>query len=271
MHLEIKDLSVVYGKKQVLDSVSFDIRSGESVSIIGPNGAGKTSLLRAVMGTAPIQRGSVLLDGTPTKSFKRKELAKKLAYLPQNQYTYADTDVETFITYGRYPHLKFLRGFSKDDKDAVKIAMQLTDTKCLARRELSTLSGGELQRVRLAMAVCTMPEMLILDEPTAHTDIGHQAEMMALVTKLRQELGISVLCVHHDINLAASYSDRFIVLDGGRIHSTGCPCEVMTAKLLKEVFGIDANIAAHESGKPYYIPSYPAYATGCSSKGGNSI
>ena len=239
------------GKPSVLRELTLPIAQGEIVALLGPNGCGKSTLLRTVPRLLRSQSGRVIYRDAPLSLLSPRKAAQKIAYLAQSHTAPPDLPVRTLVGYGRYPH----------GHDAARDAAILNDTlkrtglTGLADRPLSALSGGERQRAWIAMAVCQQPEILLLDEPTTHLDIGYQLEVLELVRSLRDELGITVLMVLHDLNLAARYADRLCAMRDGRIVADGSPRSVLSAAMLRDVFGISADIY-HDSVNdcPYFIP-----------------
>lgn len=255
MYFGFENISCGYGRKAVLENISFRLKKGESVSLIGTNGCGKSTLLKTISGSVRPYRGTVYFDGLAIGDYKRRELARRISYLPQNHSAPADLDVYTLVSYGRYPYLRFCKGLSSDDKRIIERTISMTGLSELAARPLSSLSGGEVKRAFIAFALCSCPEVLILDEPCAHLDIGHTEDVMTMLRGLSLELGMTMLTVHHDINTASRYSDRLIMIHDKGIYADGTPDEVMTEGNLSTVFGIDALILHTPDGKhPYFIP-----------------
>jgi len=240
-----------YGDEWVLRDISFSVPEGEFMGIIGPNGSGKTTLLKVIDGIFPPGEGEILITGVPGSRFKREELARIIAVVPQDtQMTFPFT-VEEVVLMGRAPHLGKLRFEGEKDFHIAHEAMKVTDTLSLARRGMNALSGGERQRVLIARALTQEPRIMLLDEPTALLDIRHQMEFFDLIKALNREQSLTVIAVTHDINLAAHFCDRIILLQAGRICRVGTPREVITETNIKEVY--EANVAVDENpmtGKP---------------------
>lgn len=255
MYFGFEHITLSYGAHTVLRDLSLEIPRGKIVSLIGPNGCGKSTLLGTLSHTYARRSGRVMLEDRPLDAYSPRERARRIAYLAQSQPTPADIDVRTLVSYGRYPHTVFGRGMTSHDAAAIDRALALTDMTALQHRTLTTLSGGELQRARIAMNVAQEPQILILDEPTTHLDIGHQIEVLELVRRLNREPGLTILMVLHDLNLAARYSDLLCAIRHGGICALGTPDEVLTAPTLREVFGIDAEILRDKvHGCPFLIP-----------------
>ena len=254
MYFGFENISVSYGKKQVLRNLTFEVPQGKIVTLIGPNGCGKSTLLRTFSRAVTPSSGHVLLDDQPISSFPPKKLAQRIAYLPQEYSAPPDIDVRTLVSCGRYPHSSLGRDMTAADTAAIDRALALTGMSELQRQTLATLSGGERQRARIAMNLAQQPEILILDEPTTYLDIGYQVEVLELVRELNRSLGLTVLMVLHDLNLAARYSDLLCAIRDGRLYAAGTPCEVITAGHLQKIFGIHAEIHYDETHQcPYFI------------------
>lgn len=225
----------------VVSDVTLDVRGGEVVGLIGPNGAGKTTLIRSVTGGAKLFGGSVRIGDTPVSTVSRRDLAREVAVLPQAApATFAFT-ARQFVEMGRHAHVSRFGDLSTADHAAVVRAMELTDTASLSRKAVDELSGGDLQRLTLAQALAQEPRVLLLDEPTSHLDLNHRLQVLDVVRSLADE-GLAVLAVFHDLDMAARYSDRLAVVAEGRLRECGTPEQVLTAKMLREVFGVTAVI-----------------------------
>ena len=223
--------------KHLLDGVDLRAERGQFVGLIGPNGAGKSTLLRAISNVLGYQEGSVSLHGADLKSLPARKVAELLALVPQiAPFTQGFTAFE-LVLMGRYPHLgRFQVEGEADDRIAMD-AMRLTETELFTTRTLDTLSGGERQRVFLARAVAQQPRVLLLDEPTSNLDILHQLKILGLVRRLVND-GLTAIAAIHDLNLAARYCDRLVLLDEGRVVTDGRPEEVLTAETLESAFGV---------------------------------
>ena len=232
--LEIDSLHCGYGNKKVLSGLSFGVEEGEFVGIIGPNGAGKTTLFRAITRVLKPSGGKILYRGKDV--FTREGIEKEVAAMSQFMEEPFSFSVEDFVMMGRFPHIKRFDEPKKKDFDVVLGALDITGTFSLRDRKINELSGGERQRVFLAQALAQEPKLLLLDEPTAHLDIGHQVEVMDLVRKLNLENKITVLAVLHDLNIAAEYCTKLVLMDSGGINMTGAPREVLTYQNIEEVY-----------------------------------
>ena len=256
MYFGFEHITAGYGKKTVLNDLTLEIPRGKVVTLIGQNGCGKSTLLKTVFRGVTPSAGEVIYNDQPIGAYSPKKLARSIAYLAQTHTALPDIDVRTLVSYGRYPHTVFGRGMTRADAAIIDRALTMTGLTALQDRMLSTLSGGEHQRARIAMNVAQEPEILILDEPTTHLDIGYQLEVLELVRKLNRTLGLTILMVLHDLNLAARYSDALYAIRDGGVYAAGTPDEVLTAKHLHDLFGIDAVILRDEEhGCPFFIPN----------------
>jgi iron complex transport system ATP-binding protein len=256
MGIEAKELKIGYGDKIAIEKASLKIEDGEIVSIIGPNGSGKSTLIKALSRYLKPTSGKVLLDGVDLSTIDGKELAKKIAVLPQFKTTPDDISVETLVSYGRHPHLGFGKRLKKEDLDIMDWALEKTGLSDFKDRNVMTLSGGESQRAWIAMALTQKASILILDEPNTYLDISYQMEVLELVKELNKTLGLTVVMVLHDLNQAARYSDKIYVLMNGMICKYGKPKSVIQSELLRDVFRIEANVFEDSINScPYFIPN----------------
>ncbi len=246
---ELRDVRVRLGEAEVLHGLSVEIGESGLTAIVGPNGAGKSTLMSVLAGIRESYEGSILFRGREVSQWVKRELARQTAFIPQTIRLEFPFTAEQVVFMGRTPYCHGLFE-SPDDEGAVRRAMSLTDSLPFARREYRALSGGEKQRVVLASALAQNPSVLLLDEPTTFLDLKHQVATYALLQSLAREQ-MTVIAVTHDLNLAASYADRMIVLSHGRIAADGKPPDVMQAKLLREVFEVDLEIREGPSGKPW--------------------
>lgn len=255
VRLTVEGVSFSYGEKPILKDVSLTVAPGELVSILGHNGSGKTTLLRCISGYLTPTAGVVRIGEDTVARLSAKALARRMALVPQNPVMEFDFTVRDIVLMGRNPHLKRFAGETDADYAAADAALARTGMAALAERSVLTLSGGEWQRTIIARAVCQKSELMLLDEPVASLDVKHQIEILRLVRSLCRESGVSALCVMHDINLSAHYSDQILLLKGGKALACGSPRAVITAPLLKEAYGIEAEVR-EEQGHPYMIPRY---------------
>jgi iron complex transport system ATP-binding protein len=249
--IRIADLSFRFDKTPVLDSVSFVVEPGSFLSILGPNGSGKTTLLRLIARWLAPSRKAILIDQTDVLDFSRRQLAARLARVSQESTAEAAFNVFETVLMGRSPYLSYLGSESKTDLLKAEEALVLTDIVRLRDRLITDLSGGELKRVMLAQALAQDTSILLLDEPTAHLDLAHERDILSLLKKMQKEKGITVVAVFHDLNSAAEYSDRIILLKEGRVAGEGTPKEVITPDRIREVYGVDVIVMPHPaSGRP---------------------
>ena len=252
MVVEAVGLSKNYGEKVLFSNVNLNIRWGEHIAIVGPNGSGKTTLLRAITRILKPRKGAVFFDRRNIWQMRFKELARQIAVIPQS-FGGMDMSVEGFVLLGRIPHLarfQFLE--SKKDFDIAERCMNLTDTFKLKDQLISEISGGERQLCLIARALTQEPNLLLLDEPTAHLDIAHQVKILDLIKRLNKEFGLTVIMVLHDLNLASEYCDRIALFNNGTIHKIGTPQEVLSYQNIEEVYKTVVVVKENPiSHKPY--------------------
>ncbi len=229
----------------VLRGISLELGAGELVSLIGPNGSGKTTLLRVLSGLLAPSRGAVYLDGQDLRAFDRRQIAQRVAVVPQELAMPFAFSAYDMVMMGRTPHVRPILGAGSRDRQVAAEKMELTATSVLADRPFNELSGGEKQRVIIAMALAQEPEILLLDEPTVHLDINHQVEILELIKRLNRQEGLTVLATMHDLNLAALYFNRLILLDGGQVVASGSPAEVLREESIRQVFQADVQVQPH--------------------------
>lgn len=237
----INALSVRLGRRRVLEDVSATFQPGRLVGIIGPNGAGKSTLVRAMLGLARIESGSVRIDGRDIAALPPRDRARAIAYLPQGQTLHWPLSVERLVALGRLPHLAPLSRMSVADEAVVADALSRADVTHLAGRVATELSGGERARVLLARALAVGASGLVVDEPLASLDPGHQIDVMALLRR-EADAGGLIVAVLHDLGMAARYCDRLLLIDGGRLVADGTPAEVLTPERLAATYGIRARV-----------------------------
>jgi iron complex transport system ATP-binding protein len=252
--LEVKGLEFAYGKKKILQGVSFALRQKEIVGVVGPNGAGKSTLIKLLTKVLAPSSGEILLNGQTIQKMSRLALARQLAVVPQSGDLPSDYRVDDLVMMGRTPHLGFLARESKRDHDLVQRVMQRVDVWQFRDRFASDLSGGEKQRVVLAKALVQEPSFLLLDEPTNHLDLKYQIEVLSLV---RQEVrgGLGALVVLHDLNLASRLCDRLLVMQQGSVVAEGRPSEILTETLVASVYGASVSILQEVDKSPVIIPN----------------
>ncbi len=253
--LSAQKVSVSIEDKQILTDVSIEVEQGEIVSIIGPNGSGKTTLLRAISKSAKLNGGCVELCGKDIGAMSAREIARSMAVLSQAHECAGDLLVRDLVSYGRFAHKRMFGRSTNEDKEVVDWALERTRMTALQFRKTGTLSGGELQRAWIAMAIAQKPKMFLLDEPTTYLDINHQLQLMDLVRDLNQSDGLTVIMVLHDLNQAARFSSRLIVMKDGRLACEGKPDDIMTEEILGNVFRVRGEISRERStGTPVFMP-----------------
>lgn len=239
MTLRAKNVGWSRGGHLVLDGVTIEPHRGETIGLLGPNGSGKSSLLRVLSGISGPDSGRVLLDDTDLTSLPRRQVARRVAMVDQHSDTEVDITVLDVVRLGRIPHRGMFGGDDHADRGAVDRALDHTGMAPMANRLWHTLSGGERQRAQIARALAQEPEELLLDEPTNHLDIQHQLEILSLVA----ELPLTSYIALHDLNLAAMFCDRVLVLERGRVVADGTPAEVITTDMVEQVYSVRAGVA----------------------------
>lgn len=254
--LKISGLSCGYGKRVVLQEVSFVIKPGEFMGIIGPNGSGKTTLLRAITGLLRPFEGTISLEGRETHEMARRQLAQKVAVVTQLPEATPPFSVEEFVLMGRVPHWgRFQLLETAKDVERAERAMTLTGIEYARDCRMGELSGGEQQLAFVARALAQEPRLLLLDEPTAHLDIGHQGQIMDLLRQLNKEQSLTIVVVLHDLALASLYCQRLILLHEGRLRKIGPPKRVLTKEMVEEVYQTTVSVMkASPKGSPIILP-----------------
>jgi iron complex transport system ATP-binding protein len=237
------------GRREVLRAVNLSLTRGELVALLGTNGSGKTTLLRAFAGTLTPDAGAIRFAGRSLREWRRNELARRVAVLPQQLELPLGFRVSELVAMGRAPHARRLFASTADDDRAIARALIDADATDLADRPAEELSGGERQRLLVAMALAQEPDLLLLDEPTLHLDLAHQVSLLTAIRRLRDQRGLTVIAVLHDLNLAAAFAPRVAVLDGGRVVADGSPGEVLSPDLVRRVFGVGVDEARTEDGR----------------------
>lgn len=247
--LSVNQLSFGYGKKQVLQDISFNLQAGELTAVLGMNGAGKSTLLKIISGLLKPSAGELLLEDKSLHKFSKKQLACKIGYLPQNVLS-MDCTVFEAVLIGRKPY--FSSHPAKEDLLETARILQLTGLADFADRQMLHLSGGELQRVAIARTLAQKPSLLLMDEPINHLDIRSQLDIMALVRQLAARFNITVLIVMHDLNIALRFCDNFILMDEGRLYASGGR-EVITTDAIADIYRLQA-VLHNQNGLPLVIP-----------------
>ena len=240
--LEVKHLSAGYEKEHVIRDISFSLEQGEFVSILGRNGSGKSTLIKALQRMLKNAEGEVKIDGQDISSLPPRQLAKKIAYVPQIFDFSFEFRVEEIVVMGRYIHQSRLSRATASDQLVIEEVMNLTQVSHLKNKKIAHLSGGERQRVFIARALAQDTPLIFLDEPSSHLDINYQLEIYQILKQLQQEKGKTILTAEHNINLAIPYSQRLLVLKNGRIHAEGSPQKLITKALIKDVFGAEVEV-----------------------------
>jgi iron complex transport system ATP-binding protein len=252
--LHAGDVYFSYGGHAVLTGVSVSVASGDRLALAGPNGSGKTTLVRLLSGAARAAAGSVELDGVALRSMEPRLRARRIAVVAQQVEPRLTFTVSHLVSMGRTPHVGVLSGLSERDHLAVQRAMRETDTQVLAHRRFDELSGGEQQRVMVAVALAQETDFLLLDEPTVHLDLHHQHELLQLLLDLNRRRNLGIVAVLHDLNLASLYFERIAILNAGRIVADGPAGDVMTEDVLRTVFRAPLRVIPHPaSGLPQVL------------------
>ncbi|WP_416149952.1 ABC transporter ATP-binding protein [Salipaludibacillus sp. HK11] len=251
--METEQISLQRGNFK-LESISSSFPKGQITTIIGPNGSGKSTLLNIITRLQPSDTGNVSINGKASKQYKTKEFAKTVTMLPQSKDLLLHLTVKELVSYGRSPYQKkFARNVSSDDEAIINWAMEVTSTKPHADQMYHTLSGGEQQKARIAMALAQKTDILLLDEPTTFLDIAHQFDVLEILQQINKQYNITIVMVLHDLQQAVFFSNYLIAMKSGKIVTTGSPESVLTSSFLKEVYEIDAKIK-YEDDYPIIIP-----------------
>ena len=261
--LVLEDVSGGYGTRPVLKGVSFRVGAGEFVGVIGPNGSGKSTLVRGISRILPVLSGRVFLEGSDAAGMTRREIARRLAVVPQTQPLFYDFTVDEVVRMGRTPHLGRFQLAGATDREACRRAMEATEVYHLRGRSLAALSGGERQRALIARALAQQPRLLLLDEPDAHLDINHKVEVFDLLAELNRSEGLTVVCISHDLNLAALYARRIILLTEGQVAADDTPEAILTEPILRRTYGVETVVRPHPvTGRPQVNLLPGAHRTG---------
>ncbi len=253
--LDVQNLNLHYGDKHILKNLSVAVAAGEFFIIIGPNGTGKTTFLKTLAKLVPPDNGDISLFGKELAEYSRRQLALIMAVVPQQMPLDFPFTVAETVLMGRSPHLGLTGMEREEDFRLAEEAMQFTDVMHLSHRRLDQLSGGERQRVVIARAICQQPKIILLDEPTASLDPAHQVHIMDLMERLRQERNITIIMISHDLNLAAMYGDRLLLMREGAVEKIGTPQEVLTYDTLERSYGCVMLVDENALGKvPRVIP-----------------
>jgi iron complex transport system ATP-binding protein len=244
----LREVRFAYGRQAVIENLSLEIAEGDFFAVIGPNGSGKTTLLRLILGSLAPQAGDIAVFGRPLAGYSRRALARRIALVPQGSVPVFSFAVEEIVRMGRAPHLGLLGFDAVEDMDETARAINAVGLDALARRPLDQLSGGEQQRVWIARALCQQPRLMLLDEPTTALDMGHQLQIMRLLARLRRERKMTVVMVSHDLNLAAMFATRMLLLHGGGAVCTGTPKQVLQSAHIRTAYGCEVLVDRHPQG-----------------------
>jgi iron complex transport system ATP-binding protein len=249
--LKVKDVAFSYASVPVLEGVSLEVGTKEMVAVLGPNGAGKSTLLKCIDRILQPLHGSILLDGEELSQMSRLELAKKIGYIPQSLSHAFSVTVFDAVLMGRRPHISWRS--SEADTEKVLTTLKLLHIENLAMRDINEMSGGQMQQVFIARALVQEPDVLLLDEPTSNLDIRHQLEVMHTIKTIVRKNEISAIMAIHDLNLAARYADKIVLMNGGGIVAVGDPASVITPYNIRLVFKVEAEVY-EKDGKLHVVP-----------------
>jgi iron complex transport system ATP-binding protein len=245
--VRVQNLSVRFGPMEVLHRIDLSVASGAWLGLIGPNGSGKTTLLRAIAGLVALE-GEVAVLERDARDYARRELARVVAYVPQRPQLPANMPVRDYVMLGRTPHITYFGSESSADRTAVAEVLERLSLEAFAHRPVSQLSGGEAQRVVLARALAQGGRVLLLDEPTAALDLGHQQQVLELTDELRQERDLTVICAMHDLTVAAQYAERLALMANGAIRALGSAHEVLCEENVAKYFAAEVNVLIDDDG-----------------------
>ena len=254
MELIFRNFSTGYSKINIVNQINFKLKEREWIGIIGANGSGKSTLLKGVLKFIPTLSGDIFLNGISTNKYSRKELSKKISYLPQKLNNNLNITVKDLITLGRSPYKKFWDfNLNKEDKNKIEEAIEIVELKNFKDKFITELSGGQCQRAYLAMVIAQDPKIMFLDEPTTFLDINHQIKFLESLKELIKEKNISIITVLHDINLAARFCHRIAILKNGKLLEINTPKKIMNEEIFKKAFDVDSLIVDTQLG-PQLLP-----------------
>jgi len=248
--ISIKDLSFRYKSSKILDDLNIIVDDAEILGLVGPNGSGKTTLIKCIDRILK-PRGSILLEGREVQAMEQQGIARLIGYVPQSSSTPLATTVFDTVLMGRRPHIRWR--VSDADLDKVAETLELLNLQQLAMRDFSELSGGQRQKVLIARALAQEPAVLLLDEPTSNLDMKHQLDVMETISSLVKERGISVVMAIHDLNLAARFSDKLVMLKKGIVYAAGTPNDLLSERNISDVYGVEA-LVMRSLDKPWIVP-----------------
>jgi len=258
VRIRIRDVEFSYASVPILKNICMEVAESEILGIIGPNGAGKSTLLRCIDRILSPQKGTIFLNEQDISKMSRLEIAKRMGYIPQSTTQVFPATVFETVLMGRRPHISWR--CNERDVEKVLEVLHLLDLEGLAMRDINELSGGQQQKVLIARALVQEPDVLLLDEPTSNLDIKHQLEVMDIIKEIARKKGISAIMAIHDLNLAARYADRLIMMKDGMIYAAGEHFSVLTPENIREVYGVEVEVSMH-NGRPFVIPLRPTTAT----------
>lgn len=249
MSIEIKELQTGYDQTVVIPKMNLTIPKGKITMIIGSNGCGKSTLLKSIARIIKPSKGEIRLEGKLLKELAPKAIARQMAVLSQNPIIPSKITVQELVAFGRYPYQKAFRTMTKEDHDIIRWAMEETDVIELKDRDVAELSGGQRQKVWIAMTLAQKTDILVLDEPTTYLDMAHQLEVLTLLQELNRKNNTTIVIVIHELNLAAKFADHLVGMKKGNLIFEGEPLEVLSQENLRELYGIDAKIQLSEDGE----------------------
>lgn len=253
--LRAEAVTLAYDGRVVVDGLDLEPAAGRITAIVGANASGKSTLLRAFARLLPPSDGRVVLDGRDLHRLPTRHVARTLGLLPQSSIAPEGIAVADLVARGRHPHHGWMGRWTQDDRVAVADALAMTDVTELADRPVDELSGGQRQRVWIAMALAQRTEILLLDEPTTYLDVSHQIDVLDLLVDLNRRRGTTIVMVLHELNLAARYADLLVAIAAGRVHAAGAPGDVVTPALVRDVFGLEAQVVVDPvAGTPLVVP-----------------
>lgn len=256
IEIEVQQVTLGYGRRTVVSGLSLDIRPGQMMGLVGPNGCGKSTIIKALSRIISPSSGRILLNGRDIARIPRIELARQLGVVPQIPLLPSTFTVFEVVLMGRNPHLGLFQYEGPRDMDIAWRAMEKTSIQNLSRRRIGDLSGGEIQCVVIARVLAQETAAMLLDEPTANLDIGRQIEVLDLIKGLCRQQGLTVVIALHDLNLAAQYCDRLVLLYNGRVHAEGTPGEVINADNIRQVYGAGSYVYTHPAvNLPVVLPN----------------
>nr|AFV25637.1 cobalamin/Fe3+-siderophores transporter [Alkalihalobacillus alcalophilus ATCC 27647 = CGMCC 1.3604] len=252
--LEAQSLTLNYGEKNIIENLNLIIPKGEITVLVGANGCGKSTLLRSLARLMKPKSGDIVLNGDLIKSLPTKEIAKRMAILPQGPIAPEGLTVQQLAKQGRYPYQSWRKQWSKDDEDIVNEALRATGMSEFKNKPVNSLSGGQRQRAWIAMTLAQKTNTILLDEPTTYLDMYHQMEILELIKRLNKEHGMTIVMVLHDLNQAIRYSDHLIVLKDGQKMMEGEPAEIINSKSVRDIYGVKADVKNDEESGLYIVP-----------------